>query len=158
MLCRRRGEFNLSKLISPFTTGEWNIMQKKNRDESAYILMDDQRQNVTWGASMTVCQSASQLVHKELEDDRKSMMWHRARTAGSRGIYLTLMFYLLAFCRAGCLPGHPERERGRSPISGSNISQVTNAYMCVQRLHPFSLPHKIYKSSRHIKAVLGRRG
>lgn len=133
MLCRRRGEFNLSKLISPFTTGEWNIMQKKKQktDESAYILMDNQRRNVAWGAEMTVCQSASQVVHKELEEDRKSMMWRRARTAGSRGIYLTLMFYLLTFCRAGCLPGHPEREKGRSPISGSNLSQVTNAYMCV---------------------------
>lgn len=80
---------------------------------------------------MTVCQSASQLVHKELEDDRESMMWRRARTAGSRGIYLTLMFYLLTFCSAGCLPGHPEREREKSDIWKQHKPSHKCVYVCV---------------------------
>lgn len=142
----------------------------RNSDEAAYILMEDQRRNVTRGrldGCLSVSQSASVTYRQIAGNDMWCMLWLQTRTAGSQHIYLPLMFYLLALCRAGCRLGHATpveplsaaTERGVRCLDAARQRQPKpQMRMCVQWLHPFSLPHKIYKSSRHIKAVLGSRG
>lgn len=138
----------------------------KNSDGAAYILMGDQRRNVTWGAKMTVCHSASQLalpIVKELEMICEACCGFRP---GKQvvSIFNSLMFYLLTFCHAGCRPGHALPLELLSAATEKGVRYLVAAQqhqpqcMCVLWLHPFSLPHKIYKSSRHIKAVLGSWG
>lgn len=91
VLCQRHGDFNLLKLILSFSTREWNKCKKP-----AYILMEDQRRNVTQGLlddCLSLSKSDSIAYHQEAGDDMWSMLWLQPRTAGSQQIYL--MYYLL---------------------------------------------------------------
>lgn len=110
---------------------------------------------------MAVCQSASYLKFNYSKSAGEAC-WGFKRQQYVVSIFTSphvlFTFYLFLPTsmpsRAHAVHRASQLQREES-ISSTAVAAQSQLCMCVQWLHPFSLPHKIYKSSRHIKGVLG---